>query len=141
MPREAFHKFPEFECLEIHLATQFQNIVYEYLPIPLKEKIYEWLKENCINEKKEDQTEQQFIYKTRKKALGPFKKEIHSIARDLKERASGVLEEEFDFLFDQLKVKDTKPIVDKVVTAVEIHKRKKDFLKAEPDLGGFEGAD
>ena len=76
LPNDAFHRFPETGCAEIHLATQFQNIVYEYLPIPLKEKIYAWLHQNCADEKKKGQTDDQFIYKTRKKALGPFKREI-----------------------------------------------------------------
>ena len=141
LPNEAFHTFPEVGCAEIHLATQFQNIVYDYLPIPLKEKIYAWLHENCANEKKEGQTDDQFIYKTRKKALGPFKKEIFSMPQDLKDKISKKLEDEFDFLFSQLKIKDTKPVVDEHVKTVIIDKTKDDFLREEKDLGVLEGAD
>ena len=92
LPNEAFHKFPEIGCAEIHLATQFQNIVYDYLPLPLKEKIYTWLNTNCAGEKKADTTNDQFIYKTRKNALGPFKKEIHSLPRDWRNKISSILE-------------------------------------------------
>jgi len=141
LPREAFHKFPEAGCCEIHLATQFQNIVYEYLPIPLKERMYEWVKECCADERGEDQTEEQFLYALRKKALGPFKKEIHRLPKDLKKRISLVLEEEIDFLFVQLRVKDTRPVVDSLIRLVGVPKKKEEFLGGEKTVEDAEGAD
>ena len=141
LPNEAFHRFPELGCAEIHLATQFQNMVYDYLPLPLKEKIYDWLHKNCASEKKAGQTNDQFIYKTRKKALGPFKKEIHTLPTDLKEKISSVLEEEFSFLFEQLNIKDTKKHVDKYIKLVSVEKTKDNFLKEEKELGDLDGAD
>jgi fructose/tagatose bisphosphate aldolase len=141
LPNDAFHRFPEVGCAEIHLATQFQNIVYEYLPLPLKEKIYAWLHDNCADEKKTDQTDDQFIYKTRKKALGPFKREIYSLPRELRNKISGVLEEEFSFLFEKLNIKDTKNFVDKYIPSQKALKQKEDFLKEERMLGSLEGAD
>lgn len=141
LPNEAFNRFPQVGCAEIHLATQFQNLVYDYIPIPLKEKIYEWLHKNCANEKKAGQTNDQFIYKTRKTALGPFKKEIFSLPEELKNKISKVLEEEFDFLFEQLKIKDTKNLVDRYIKPVKVKKGKEDFLKEEKILGKLEGAD
>jgi fructose/tagatose bisphosphate aldolase len=141
LPNEAFHTFPEVGCAEIHLATQFQNIVYDYLPIPLKEKIYSWLNQNCGGERKSDQTDDQFIYKTRKKALGPFKREIFSLRQDLKDKIAKVLEDEFDFLFSQLNIKGTKSVVDRFIKAVPVEKLKQDFLQEEKDLGVLEGAD
>ncbi|MBN3041243.1 MAG: class II fructose-bisphosphate aldolase [Candidatus Omnitrophica bacterium] len=141
LPNEAFHRFPEVGCAEIHLATQFQNIVYDYMPLPLKEKIYSWLHEECSSERKEKWTDDQFVYKTRKKALGKFKKEIHSLKFEEREKISKVLEEEFSFLFEQLKIKNTKPMVDKYVQAKALHKTKDFFLKEERDLGVLEGAD
>ena len=141
LPNDAFHRFPEVGCAEIHLATQFQNIVYEYLPLPLKEKIYAWLHDNCADEKKPDQTDDQFIYKTRKKALGPFKREIYSLPHDLRAKISAVLEEEFTFLFEKLSIKDTKKFVDKYITSFRPLKQKEDFFKEERALGSLEGAD
>jgi fructose/tagatose bisphosphate aldolase len=141
LPNEAFHRFPEVGCAEIHLATQFQNMVYDYLPLPLKEKIYSWLHQNCAEEKKPDWTEDQFIYKTRKKALGPFKKEIHSLRLELREKISKALEEEFSFLFDKLNIKNTRTAVDRHVKAIAVKKQKEDFLKEERVLGKLEGAD
>lgn len=141
LPNEAFHRFPQVGCAEIHLATQFQNIVYEYLPLSLKEEIYAWLHKNCSGERKDSWTDDQFIYKTRKKALGPFKKEIYSLPKELREKISYKLEEEFSFLFDQLNIKDTKELVDKYVKPAIIKKEKEDFLKDEVELGELEGAD
>ena len=44
------------------------------------------------SEKKEGQTEEQFIYKSRKKALGPFKKEILNIPAAKRERIAAEVE-------------------------------------------------
>ena len=50
-------------------------------------------------EKKETDTEIQFLYKFRKKALGPFKKAIWDIPKINRNKISGQLENEFIFLF------------------------------------------
>ena len=115
LPPEAFHKFVECEAAEVHLATQFQNLIYEseHFPAALKQRIYEWLKTNLKGEAKKEETEEQFIYKTRKKALGPFKKEIMILPQKTRDAIAAELETEFDFLFKQLKVEGTKAIVNK----------------------------
>jgi fructose/tagatose bisphosphate aldolase len=141
LPNEAFNNFNEAECAEIHLATQFQNIAYDYFPLSLKENIYEWLHQHCAKERKNGQTDDQFIYKIRKKALGPFKKEISSLTQDVRIKISKVLEEEFDFLFNQLKINNTKDLVEKYVKPSILKKTKEDFLKAEKELGKLGGAD
>ncbi len=115
LPNEAFHHFPKKGCIEIHLATQFQNIIYEYMPLPLKEKIYFWLNKNFYRERNPDWTDDQFIYKLRKKALGPFKKEIYTLPDELKDKIKSALEEEFLFLFDKLNLKNTKKITAKYI--------------------------
>jgi fructose/tagatose bisphosphate aldolase len=113
LPKDAFHHFAERECTEVHLATQFQNIIYDHMPPELTEEIYNWLRANMSGERKEGQTEEQFLYKTRKKALGPFKRAIFSMPADLRAKISEALEAEFDFLFEQLKIKGTKELIDK----------------------------
>jgi hypothetical protein len=128
LPKDAFHHFPEYECAEIHLATQFQNIVYDCLPSSLTDEIYAWLHKNCSDEKRPEQTDDQFVYKTRKKALGPFKRQIYSLPRDIKDEISRALEEEFSFLFEKLNIKDTKIFVEKYVKPIIVEKKKEDFL-------------
>ena len=73
LPNSLFHNFPTYNALEIHLATGFQNIVYDHMDPKLKQEIYEWLKINCKDEMKEGQTDDQNLYKTRKKLLDLLK--------------------------------------------------------------------
>ena len=140
LPKEMFHKFPEVETAEIHLATQFQNIVYENIPQDLREKMYDWIKKECKGDYKEGQTEEQFIYKTRKKALGPFKKQLFDLPSSILEDIGDKLENLFEFLFRQLNVENTRSLVEKYIKPQEIRKTIDDIL-LEGDLGKLEGAD
>jgi fructose-bisphosphate aldolase, class II len=119
LPPEAFNKFPQCETAEVHLATEFQNMIYEseHFPADLKKKIYGWLKVNAANEAKQGETEEQFLYKTRKKALGPFKKEIMSLPQETRDAIASEVESKFDFLFKQLNVVNTRDLVNKYVHA------------------------
>jgi fructose/tagatose bisphosphate aldolase len=127
LPAEAFHKFPETETCEVHLATEFQNMIYDsrHFPKDLKAKMYEWLKVNAANERKEGETEEQFFYKARKKALGAFKKEIMSMSKDLRDAIAAELEQKFEFLFKQLNAVNNKELVDKFVTLKRVIVRKR----------------
>lgn len=113
LPEEYFDKFPETSTIEIHLATAYQNIVYDFIPENLRERIYGWLKKELIKEKKPDQTEEQFLYETRKKALGPFKKEIWEISQENKDKISEALEEKLSILFQKLGVAETADLIRK----------------------------
>ncbi|MEO2068377.1 MAG: class II fructose-bisphosphate aldolase [Desulfurobacteriaceae bacterium] len=124
LPDELFHKFPEVKTAEIHLATGFQNIIYDYLPEEFKNEIYNWLKTELKNEWKEGWTEQQFIYKTRKKGFGKFKKEFWNLPEEVKAPMMKALEEKFRFLFELLNAFGTKEIVEKYVKPVKIYKKK-----------------
>jgi len=117
LPAELFGRFPETQTVEIHLATEFQNIIYEskHLPDELRQKMYNYIKTELRNEKKEDQTEDQFIYKARKKAFGPFKKELMDLPDEVKEAISREVEEKFDFLFKKLNSVNTKELVNKYI--------------------------
>lgn len=115
LPPEAFHKFVECETAEVHLATDFQNMIYEsvHFPAELKHKMYEWLKTNAASEAKQGETEEQFLYKTRKKAWGPFKKEIINLPQRTRDAIAAEIERKFDFLFKQLNVVNKRSLVDK----------------------------
>jgi fructose/tagatose bisphosphate aldolase len=118
LPPEAFHKFVECETAEVHLATQFQNMIYEseHFPADLKKRIYAWLKIKVAGEAKQGETEEQFLYKTRKKALGPFKKEIMRLPQQTRDVIAAEIENKFDFLFKQLNVVNKRALVDKYCT-------------------------
>ncbi|MFH1577676.1 MAG: class II fructose-bisphosphate aldolase [Candidatus Omnitrophota bacterium] len=143
LPPDAFHKFVEVEAAEVHLATEFQNMVYEsgHFPQDLKNRIYEWLRQNLASEKKDGQTEEQFYYKTRKKALGPFKKEINSLTQETRDKIAGEVEEKFDFLFKQLNVVNTKELIDKYITFKRVIKRAHHKREEAAIEENFEGAD
>jgi len=141
LPAEAFHKFPEVETAEVHLATEFQNMIYEskHFPQELKSKIYAWLKVNAANEAKAGETEEQFFYKTRKKALGAFKKDIMGLPVEVRDAIAAEIENKFDFLFKQLNNVNNKELVDKYVALKRVIIRK--HKEPEGVVHDGEGAD
>ena len=122
LPDEAFHRFPEVETAEVHLATGFQNLVLEHEAFPedLRRSIYQYLKERHREEWKKDQTEEQFLYQTRKKAFGPFKKQMWELPTGELDRISHALEQKFAFLFQKLNVTQTLELVREHVKAVKV---------------------
>ncbi len=119
LPDELFDRFPENNCSEIHLATGFQNIMYDLAPESLREEIYAYIKENFSSEWKEGQTEQQFLYKTRKKGLGPFKQKWWYLDSESKGRILDALEDKFRFLFKKLNVFNTRQYTDKYISLIK----------------------
>lgn len=122
LPNEAFDKFPATTTAEIHLATGFQNILYEspHFPADLRENIYAWLRENCASERKEKETEEQFIYKTRKKGFGPFKQALWDLPATLRTAMGKELEQQFDFLFRKLNAVNTRAAIEQYVKPVKV---------------------
>jgi fructose/tagatose bisphosphate aldolase len=122
LPQNLFNKFPELETAEIHLATDFQNMIYgsDLFPAEFKEKIYTHLREKFAGEKKSGETDEQFIYKTRKKGFGEFKSEFWGLSSEIREGIGKDLEDKMTFLFDKLAVQNTKESVDNTVEQVPI---------------------
>ena len=114
---------PTTETAEIHLATNFQNMLYDHLPTELREEIYEWLRVNAKEERKATDTDEQFFYKTRKKALGPFKKQLWELPADVKEKLARAYDAKFEFLFTQLAVQGTAAAVNRYVKAPEQYRQ------------------
>lgn len=115
---EAFDAFPRVGACEIHLATNFQNMVYDHpqFPAALKDEMYAWIREHAQEEKKPKDTDEQFLYKARKKAIGPFKKRLWSLPADVRAAISQTLEDQFAFLMGKLKIDDTATVVSRFVT-------------------------
>ena len=122
LPLDLFHKFPELETAEIHLATDFQNMTYgsNLFPNDFKEKIYTHLRKKFAAEKKDGETDEQFIYKTRKKGFGEFKSEFWCLSKEIREGIGQELERKTDFLFDKLAVGNTRSDVIKTVQQTPI---------------------
>src|SRR5438270_2709676 len=122
LPDTAFHNFPRTETAEIHLATNFQTMLYDNISTEFRNEIYEWLRENAKDERKASDTDEQFFYKTRKKALGPFKKRFWDLPGDSKSRLAKAYDEKFGFLFQQLAIGGTATAVAKYVKPPEQHR-------------------
>jgi fructose/tagatose bisphosphate aldolase len=122
LPDEAFDRFPATGTAEIHLATGFQNMIYDSkgFPAELRAKIYDHLKADMLDEWKEKDTKEQFIYKTRKKGFGPFKQELWHLPADVRDKICAELERQFAFLFDKLKVNGTRPVLDQFIKPVDV---------------------
>jgi len=126
LPRDLFNKFPELETAEIHLATDFQNMIYdnELFPEDFKKEIYVHLRKKFASEKKENDTDEQFIYKTRKKGFGEFKSRFWDLSNEIRTEIGSHLQKKVEHLFTQLKVEDT----------IEITKRTTPLVKVPPIL-------
>jgi fructose-bisphosphate aldolase class II len=122
LPDELFHRFREVETAEIHLATGFQNLLYEHPAFPreMHEQIEQWCFGNALDERKSDQTDQQFVYTTRKKALGPFKRQLWDL--ESKDAILADQAKKIRFLMHELGVEGSRAMVDKYVKPVEWHR-------------------
>ena len=89
-------------------------------PNDFKEKIYTHLRKKFAAEKKEGETDEQFIYKTRKKGFGEFKSEFLCLSKEIREGIGQELERKTDFLFDRLAVGNTRSDVIKTVQQTPI---------------------
>jgi len=123
LPESAFGNFPERQTLEVHLATGFQNTIMDNTAFPknIREQIYAWLDQNCAGERKPDQTPEQFYYKTRKKALGPFKKPLWTLTDNTKSALMSALHEQFSMLFTKLGVEGSADAIDRLVKPTAVH--------------------
>jgi hypothetical protein len=120
LPPDAFDAFPRVGACEIHLATNFQNMVYDGIPSGLRDEMYAWTRENASEERKPKDTEEQFIYKARKKAIGPFKQKLWNLPWGVRDQIGKSLEDQFTFLMTKLKVGGTMDVVRKIVKAPEM---------------------
>ncbi len=114
LPSELFGEFPRRGACEIHLATEFQNMIFDHpaFPADLKAAIYAKLRETEAGDRKSTDTDEQFFYKTRKKALGPWKKEMWSMPAAAREAIGQALEERFSFLLRQLQAGGTRAVAE-----------------------------
>jgi fructose/tagatose bisphosphate aldolase len=129
LPDELFHRFPAVETAEIHLATGFQNALFEHpaFPADLLREMESWCFGNAADERKEGQTDEQFIYTTRKKAIGPFKRQLWDLPT--KEEILAAQRRKIAFLFTELGVNGSMEMVEGYVHPVEIHRPLPDALR------------
>jgi fructose/tagatose bisphosphate aldolase len=130
LPDELFHRFPAVEAAEIHLATGFQNLLYEHPAFPkdLLARIEGWCRENAADERKPGQTDEQFVYTTRKKAIGPLKRELWDL--ETRDEILAAQRRKVAFLFTELAVNGSREMVERYIHTVELHRPLPDALRS-----------
>jgi fructose/tagatose bisphosphate aldolase len=118
LPDELFHRFPQVETAEIHLATGFQNALYDHpaFPAQLRREMEAWCYQNCADERGPDQTDEQFVYKTRKKALGPYKRQLWEL--ETRDEILADQQKHMRYLFEQLGVAGSRGMIERYITPV-----------------------
>jgi fructose/tagatose bisphosphate aldolase len=117
LPESVFNQFPEAKAVEIHLATGFQNMVLDApsLPKEMKEQMRQFCFDNCADERKAGDTDEQFVYKSRKKTLGPFKQRMWEMPAENKQPIVDALEKKFEFLMGKLGVINSKDVLNRFI--------------------------
>lgn len=120
LPDEAFHQFPAHGACEVHLATGFQNMLFDNttLPADFKAHVYAHLQATCASERKASDSDEQFFYKVRKKGFGgALKREWWGLPSGVREELGAALEKKFAFLIGQLGAAGSRELVAKYVKA------------------------
>jgi fructose/tagatose bisphosphate aldolase len=122
LPSEAFSRFPAHDAAEVHLATEFQNMILDHpaFPATLRQEMYSWLSADCAGDRKKGWTDDQFYYKTRKKSWGPFKEQTWELPEEVRGPILDALQEKIEFLFNQLQVAGGREMVTRFVNPVEV---------------------
>jgi fructose/tagatose bisphosphate aldolase len=139
LPEEAFTRFSEAGALEVHLATNFQNMLYDRIPKELEQEIHAYLEQNHADERKSDQTDEQFFYKTRKRAIGPFKEQLWNLPQDVLEEVESAWNEQFNLLFERLNIGGTSEDVEKHIKPVKIYPNIEHYLEGDLEEAEVEG--
>ena len=77
--------------------------------------MYAYCGSHLAEERSEKDTEEQFIYKTRKKLWGPFKEQVWTLPESTRAAIRAQLEEKLDFLYEKLGVIDSRSLVERYV--------------------------
>ncbi len=131
VPEENFNKFVQNEAIEVHLATNFATMFFDNIPADFKKEMYAWLDVNSAGDRKPGMTDEQFYYKARKNAIGPFKAKSYALPEEALAKLGAAWEAQFDKLFNLLGMKDTKQYTDKYITMVKVQPDLEDYVKAE----------
>jgi fructose/tagatose bisphosphate aldolase len=120
LPADAFEAFPRAGACEIHLATSFQTIVLEHPQFPrdLRDAIDAWVTTHAAGDRAPGDTDEQFIYKARKKALGAFKSRMWTIDAARRDAIAAALEAQFTMLMTRLNIVGTAAAVARFVDAL-----------------------
>lgn len=115
LPERMFSEFVKNDTVEVHLATELMNIMIDNIPEDLREKMHKWTMENCTDEREEKWNDTQFVYKMRKKSVGPFKKDCWNLSEDDRKKVREALGVKLKFLFESFNIAGTAHTVRKYI--------------------------
>jgi fructose/tagatose bisphosphate aldolase len=132
LPEEAFGRFAEANAIEVHLATAFQNRLFDSSAFPqdLKDAIYAHLAVHNADERKDGMTDAQFYYTTRKKGFGPFKRQFSDLPDETRGALMAELEPVYRLIMERLGVTGSASLVDEIVKPVIVPVVAPDALRA-----------
>lgn len=139
LPDSAFRRFAECGACEVHLATNFQTLLFKRLPADLQDAVTDWLRTHAANERKPSDSDEQFFYKTRKKAIGPFKPQMWGLPDAIRAGFREAWAQQMGFLFEQLNIAGTRALVGKHVSAPARMLKREDFLGVDASAEDVEG--
>jgi fructose/tagatose bisphosphate aldolase len=132
LPEEYFDRFAQANAIEVHLATAFQNQLFDSpnFPDDLRQRMYEHLAANHADERKPDQTDTQFYYTTRKRAFGPFKREMWDLPAATRESLMAELQETYSLVMRRLGVAGSAALVDEQIKPVAVEVQAPEALQS-----------
>jgi fructose/tagatose bisphosphate aldolase len=134
LPESYFDQFVEAEACEIHLATNFMNMAYDRMPAELRREMYTFLDEKRANDRKPGMTDDQFYYKNRKYAIGPFKADLWNLRPEEKSVIAQAWEKQFADLFQRLGLADTSQYVSQTIHAKRVQPQLSDYIEAVAEV-------
>ncbi|GEM_PF-120143 len=110
LPDAELHRFVKAGACELHVATGLQNALLDHPEFPhaLRARMDAWVKAQQVA------SPGQTLQKLRKRAFGPFKRDLWAIEPHVMEAIGKDLEAKFDVMFQELGVVDTMPLVDRL---------------------------
>lgn len=112
-------KLPPHDCIEVHLAAAFLNVVYDHLPEQLVHQADEWIKANFSDEWKADWSEPQFLHHGRRYPIGPNKRLWWDSDPNHEELRNAVEIKATEY-FKSLNVQNTGALVTQVTPFVDV---------------------
>ncbi len=120
LPDYCFDLFPKRNTLEVHLATGYQNIIFDSPDFPemLRQKMQAEMDVKYASDRKASDTPAQFYYRNRKRVFGDLKEELWNLPSESLNRIMQELEDRFTSTFEKLNVVNTQNMVEKVIKPV-----------------------
>lgn len=115
LPEELFDRFPAAGTVEIHLATGFQNLLLDSLDAQGRAYVDNWVAHNLQGERAASDTDEQFLYKNRKRAAGPLKRWLWDLPEAERGRLGEILEARFALMYDKLGMTDSLGLIEEHV--------------------------